>query len=395
MSNMTQLVDQTFLFITVISVVLLGLVTFFMIYFAFRYSRKRNPEAEEVEGSLALEITWTVIPTILVMFMFYYGYEDFKIMRQAPEDAMEVKATGRQWSWDFLYEGGKRSDKMVLPVGIPVKLRITALDVLHSLSIPAFRVKEDAVPGQDTMVWFIPENVGVFDLFCTEYCGVGHSAMLTKVRVVPEDEFHEWLEAGMELSGAELLKAKGCLGCHSTDGKRKVGPTFSDLLGRKSVVVTSGKEREITADKEYIKRSILEPKADVVKGYPPVMPALKLSDDELKAIVGHLSGGETSAGPSAEKGREVAKAKGCLGCHSTDGKKKVGPTFKGLLGRRSTVITDGKESEITADEEYIRRSILEPKADVAKGYPPIMPVIKLEGEETEALLMFIGSLKDK
>lgn len=285
MSNMTQIVDQTFLFIIVISVILLGLVTFLMIYFAFRYSRKRNPEAEEVEGSLSLEIAWTVIPTILVMFMFYYGYEDFKLMRSAPEGAMEVKAIGRRWSWDFQYVGGKRSDELVLPKGVPVKLDITSLDVLHSLFIPAFRVKEDAVPGQDTMVWFIPEAEGVYDLFCTEYCGVEHSGMITKVRVISEEEFHEWIEEGIEASGQELLKSKGCLGCHSTDGTRKAGPSFMGLMGRQETVITDGSERQITVDEDYIRRSIREPKADVVKGYPPIMPALDLEEEEAGALI--------------------------------------------------------------------------------------------------------------
>ena len=395
MSNIAHSVDQTFIFITVISVALLGLVTFFMLYFAFRYSRKRHPDAEEVEGSLWIEIAWTAIPTILVLFMFYYGYEDFKFMRQAPAGAMEVKVTGRMWSWDFQYSNGRHSDELVLPVGQPVKLNINSLDVLHSLFIPAFRVKEDAVPGQDTMVWFIPEKEDVYDIFCTEYCGVGHSAMITKVKVIAKHEFEEWLREGMELSGPELLKSKGCLGCHSTDGTRKIGPSFQGLMGRKETVITDGAEQEIIVDEEYIRRSIREPKADIAKGYPPIMPVIKLSDEEMGVIIKHLGGKAAADEPDADEGREVAQSKGCLGCHSIDGSKKIGPSFQGLMGRTETVVTDGADREITVDEEYIRRSIREPKADIAKGFPPIMPAIEIRDDEADDLIEFIRSLEPK
>jgi len=400
MTNIARSVDQTFLFITIISLVLLGLVTFFMLYFAFRYSRKRNPEVQEVEGSLWIEITWTVIPTILVLFMFYWGYEGFRMMRKAPEGAMEVKVTARMWTWDFQYSSGRHSDELMLPVGQPVKLRLNSLDVLHSLFIPAFRVKEDAVPGQETMLWFIPEQEGVFDLFCTEYCGVGHSGMLTKVRVLSEADYDKWLSStGVSSVVAEktlaLMKSKGCLSCHSTDGSRKVGPTFKGIFGRKGIVITEGAEREVIADESYIMRSISEPKADIAKGYPPVMPTIKLTDKEIRTIVDYFEDSGGKAETPGDAGMEVARKKGCLGCHSTDGTRKIGPTFKGIFGRKGIVITDGAERQITSDEVYIRRSITEPKADIAKGYPPVMPTIKLSKDEIESIIIFLKGLEEK
>lgn len=294
LSDTAGRVDSAFLFITGISVVLLVLVTALMLFFVFRYSRKRHPEPIEVEGNLTLEIIWTVIPTIIVLAMFYVGFTGFQFMRNPPGNAMTVKAVARMWSWAFEYENGAKSDVLKVPLGRPVKLAITSEDVLHGLFIPAFRVKEDAVPGMTTKLWFTPNEPGSYDLFCTEYCGQGHSAMITKVEVMKQDEFDNWYSSdksgGAEPKGLQVLTDKGCLGCHSTDGSKKIGPTFKGIWGRKEVVVTNGAEREITVDEEYLKRSMLEPNADVVKGYPAIMPSQKgvLNEQEIVMLVDYL-----------------------------------------------------------------------------------------------------------
>jgi cytochrome c oxidase subunit 2 len=288
-------VDSIFFFITGICLTLLAGVTGAMLYFVVRYSRKRNPVPEDIADNLPLEIIWTVLPTLLVLIIFWVGWEGFQYMRSAPPDSMAVKATGRMWTWSFEYENGKQSDVLKVPLRRPVKLAITSADVLHSLFIPAFRIKEDAVPGMETHLWFLPDEIGSYDLFCTEYCGPGHSGMITKVEVLSQKDFDQWYreteEAGAEQhvpEGAELIQAKGCIACHSLDGSAKIGPTFKGLLGRKETVVTAGKERTITVDEAYIIRSIKEPAADVVKGFPPIMPKIPVTDEEIRTVIEHI-----------------------------------------------------------------------------------------------------------
>src|SRR5271157_704574 len=173
-SNIAANVDTAFLYVVGICVILLALVTFFMVFFVIRYGRKRHPHAEQIEGSLPLEIIWTVLPTILVLAMFYFGWSNFSYIRNAPKDAMPVKVKGVMWEWEFEYKNGKHSDVLKVPLGKPVQLVITSADVIHSLYIPAFRIKEDAVPGMNTHMWFNANELGSYDIFCTEYCGTGH-----------------------------------------------------------------------------------------------------------------------------------------------------------------------------------------------------------------------------
>ena len=289
-SNSARYVDAAFLVIVGISVALLAGVTSVMLFLIFRYNRRRGTKAEQVEGGTALEIIWTVIPVVLVMVMFVIGERSFRLIRSAPREIMTIRVDARQWSWMFGYDNGRQSDQLRVPLGKPVKLRLSSRDVLHSFYVPAFRIKEDCVPGMETYLWFTPQQQGSFDIFCTEYCGLGHSGMLAKVVVMPEKEFDEWYAgAGAKGNrGLQLLLEKGCLGCHTTDGTLKVGPTFKGIYGRTVTVVTSGKERTITVDGDYLKRSVLDPGADIVKGFPPVMPKIPVTPEELDAIEDYL-----------------------------------------------------------------------------------------------------------
>lgn len=311
--HLTNPADSVFLFILGISVTLLFLNTAVMIYFVIRYSRKRNPNPVEVKENVALEIIWTVVPTILALAIFFVGLKGFQYMRTAPPDAMIVKVVARQWSWTFDYENGKESNVLKVPVQKPVKLLITSSDVLHSLFIPAYRIKEDAVPGMETHLWFLPDELGSYDLFCSEYCGVEHSAMITKVEVMTRKDFDAWYSGKKERAeekeedakkpgkktpeaktlaheGEELIKVKGCITCHSTDGTLKIGPTLKGVFGKKETVVRSGKEREITVDESFIKQTLLHPEIDRVKGFPPIMPPQQgqLKDAEINAIIEYI-----------------------------------------------------------------------------------------------------------
>ena len=288
----TGKVDESFFYIVAVSVVLLVSVTIVMIFFLFKYNRKKHPEPEAVREPLWLEIVWTVIPTILALSMFYFGWVNFEFIRTPPKNAMTVNVIGREWSWSFTYDNGKQSDLLRVPLNKPVKLILTSADVIHSLYIPAFRIKEDCVPGMKTHLWFNADQVGTYDIFCTEYCGVGHSHMLSKVIVMTAADYYKWYSAeeagGLAAEGKKLVQEKGCLGCHSTDGSRKVGPTFKGLHDSIETVLTDRKERKVKVNDEYIEHYIEHPNVDMVKGYPPIMPVIPLTEGELKAIVEYL-----------------------------------------------------------------------------------------------------------
>ncbi len=290
-SNSAGKVDAAFSYILMIEVALLVMVTSAMVFFVVRYRRKKAGTVENIEGSLTLEILWTVIPTILVLGLFYIGWKSFRAIREVPKEVMTVKVTARQWSWLFSYENGMQSSTLRVPLGRPVKMLLTSEDVIHSFYIPAFRIKEDCVPKMETYLWFTAREAGTYDIFCTEYCGLGHSGMVSKAIVMQGKDFDTWYmgaPATKKLSGLKVLEDKGCLGCHTTDGTKKIGPTLKGLYGSSVEVHTQGKERKITADEAYLKRSILEPAADIVDGYPPIMPTILVTADELDAIVGYI-----------------------------------------------------------------------------------------------------------
>jgi cytochrome c oxidase subunit 2 len=329
-SDYVKSVDTMFAVLFIASLVILSLITFLMVYFVIRYRRKKHPRPRNIEGHLGLEIAWTVIPTILVVAIFYFGWEGFRLMRTVPENAMEVKVTARMWSWLFEYSDGRLSEKLYVPVGKPVKLLLSSQDVIHSLFIPAFRIKEDAVPGLTSYMWFHPSTIGTYDIMCAEYCGERHSYMLSKLVVLSEEDFlkGEWAEEFEEPAAEEgeaegaaeegeaegaseegeaegaseerealpksragrILRIRGCLACHTLDGGRLIGPSLKGLFGKSQAVVTSGEEREVTVDEAYLRKAILEPSADMVKGFKPLMPSQQgvLSDEELDEIIEYI-----------------------------------------------------------------------------------------------------------
>ncbi|MBV5313949.1 MAG: cytochrome c oxidase subunit II [Prolixibacteraceae bacterium] len=300
-SNFVTGVDKAFFLIMGISLVFLLGLTFTMLYFVYKYNNKKNPVATQIKGSTKLEIIWTVIPTILVMVMFYYGWAGWAPMQKAPKDSFNITITGRMWNYTFEYENGKKTDTLYVPMNKAIKMKLVSLDVIHGFYIPAFRIKEDVVPGREKMSWFIAQKEGSFELFCSEYCGMNHSYMYTYVKVLPQDQFNKWyvdtvkkVEAIVDsptATGKRIMKNIGCFACHSVDGSKLVGPSFKGIYGHTVAVTTGGKEREVTIDDEYIKRSIYDPNADIVKGFNKgLMLSYKgqLSDDDIVQITEYL-----------------------------------------------------------------------------------------------------------
>lgn len=419
-SSFAPKVDWIHNLVTDISVFFTVAIVGAMIYFAIRYRQRDGVDHETpgIEGNVALEILWTVVPSIVCVFVAAYGVIIYQEMRTPPADAMTINVIGQKWKWDFQYDNGKETTaEFVVPVNKPIKLRITSRDVLHSFFIPDMRVKVDAVPGQYTQLWFEPIKTGIYQVYCTEYCGLQHSSMLAKLKVVSAAEYDRWLNDDsdevkrkmMKPSdiGKQLYVQKGCNACHSLDGSRVVGPTFLKLYGRKGEL-EGGATYE--ADDNYIKTSMLNPNAQVVKGFAPVMPAFEgqLNDDQIEALIAFIKSVQEPVkaavpAPAAdekpesemtpvERGKKIYNTKLCVTCHTLDGSKLVGPSFKGLYGHQGK-LTDG--SGYTADDAYIKESILKPNAKVVEGFQPLMPPFEgqLDDKNIADVIEFMKTVK--
>jgi len=421
-SRTTVQVDALFLFITLVSLFFFLLVEGLLIYFAIKYRRKKGAEpaaTPDIRGNLLLESIWIVIPSLVVAAFFYYGYRVFRDIRTPSSGATDIHAVGRQWLFEFRYPDGRSSiNELRVPAGRPVKLILTSDDVIHSFFVPDYRLKQDMVPGRYTTLYLHPDKAGTYPILCAEYCGVSHSTMRAELIVMEPDAYAAWREkkeapAGLSLAerGKALAEKSGCLGCHALEGKEKFGPNFGKVFGRK-VLLADG--TSMTADEEYLRESILDPKAKVVKGYPATMPTFKgsLSPEDVGAIIAYLTslsgGGREEKGEkekregapankdgeaeAVRKGKTLAETYGCLGCHSADGSVRVGPSFQGLFGRQVELESGGKA---TADEAYLRESINQPRAKVVKGFPNVMPEFKgkISEEDLSAVIAYLKTLK--
>ncbi|MBD3293800.1 MAG: cytochrome c oxidase subunit II [Armatimonadia bacterium] len=241
-SEVADKVDDAFLWIGGICVVLLIGITAAMVLFVFKFNRRRNPKATQIEGNTLLEVTWIVIPTFIVLFMFFKGYEGFKLMRSVPEGAVTVRVVAQSWFWTFVYpDGNFSSPELYAPRDRPIRLELTAPkeDVVHSFYLPAFRVKEDCVPGRENYMWFEARTEGEYNIFCAEYCGKDHSKMISTLHVLPPDEYDAWvdmkiadknkpvvMEKAMDPDSPEIRERDGdalyetyCVSCHGKEGR--------------------------------------------------------------------------------------------------------------------------------------------------------------------------------
>jgi cytochrome c oxidase subunit 2 len=267
-------------------------------YFVWKY-RRRGPDDKVslVDHNLSIEVFWTAIPTVIVMWLFWIGFKGFINASVAPAESMEIRVLGEKWKWTFTYPNGASTyGELRVPKGRPVKLIMSSKDVIHSLFIPEFRVKNDVVPGLYTTLWFEATNTGETTLECTQYCGDNHSNMLAKVHMMEAPAFDQWLDGagdeGKGLSpaafGKKIYAGKGgCVACHSLDGAPLTGPSWKGIWGR-TETMTDGSQ--VKVDENYARESILEPASKIVKGFQPVMPPFKgvLNDKEIEALIAFM-----------------------------------------------------------------------------------------------------------
>jgi cytochrome c oxidase subunit 2 len=293
-STIAGRVDALYFFITAVGTFFFILICVLVLIFAIKYRRRSEDERPEpVHGSLKLELIWTVIPLILALVMFGWGAKLYVDMLDPPKEALNIYVVGKQWMWKIQHpEGNREINELHVPVGTPVKLIMTSEDVIHSFYVPAFRMKMDVLPGRYTSTWFEATKPGKYHLFCAEYCGTKHSQMIGSVYVMEPMDYQDWLSqtAGMTASmaeaGAELFAQLGCGTCHAADSGAR-GPDLTNLYGSTVELVTG---ETTIADDDYIRRSILEPTAEITQGYAPLMPTYKGQVDEegLLKLIAYL-----------------------------------------------------------------------------------------------------------
>ncbi len=294
-STVAPEVDWLFYFIFWVSLFFFVLIVGLAVLFVIRYRRRPGVEAQETaHHNLAMELTWSGVPVVIVIVIFAIGFKGFMGMMVAPKNAYQINVIAQKWKWLFEYPNGHVDEDLHVPSGQPVQLVMSSQDVIHSFFVPAFRIKQDVVPGRYTKTWFHATRAGTYPVYCAEYCGTGHSTMLAQVVVHPPGEFESWLKNASDLFkrlspvqvGERLVKLR-CASCHSVTGAKVIGPPLNDLFGRNQTMRDGS---VLTADENYIRESILNPQAKVVAGYEPVMPTFKgqLADREIGAIIDYL-----------------------------------------------------------------------------------------------------------
>jgi cytochrome c oxidase subunit 2 len=284
-------VDALYIFLLLVSGIMTLLIFSVLTVFAVRFRKRRGRPAEQIEGSTPLELTWSIIPFCIFMAFFVWGAAIYFQERTPPQDAAEVYTVAKQWMWKFEHSGGQREiNELHVPVGRDIKMIMTSQDVVHSFFVPAFRIKQDVLPGRYTTLWFHATKAGTYHLFCSQYCGTQHSGMVGWVVVMEPRDYEAWMSGGgnqpLAVTGQKLFSELGCVTCHRSDTQGR-GPNLVGVFG-KPVLLEDG--RTVTADENYIRESILEPGAKIVKGFKPVMPTFQgqVSDEQLNALVAYV-----------------------------------------------------------------------------------------------------------
>lgn len=441
-------IDTTLFITLVISGIFFIAIVVFMAIAIIRFRHKKGSRAAYQPESKRLEFWLIVVTSIGIAGMLAPGLVVYNDFIRVPKNAYELEVVAQQWQWFFRFAGqdgklGKsdvkfvdsanplgldpkdpvgqddvivRSSEVRLPINQPVKVLLRSKDVLHDFYIPQMRSKMDMVPGMVSYFWFTPTVIGKYEILCAEYCGIGHYNMRGNVIVEDQATFDQWLSSQPTFAqtmataakpsrdsllekGRQLVEHYGCRACHSQDGSASLGPGWKGLYGRTEQLADGTR---VQVDDAYLKESILDPKARLVQGYPPVMVAYTLNDDELGALIAlikSLGAGQPAEEPSsgeasgpgedlAAQGQRLAQSLGCLACHSVDSSKGIGPSWQSLYGKTET-LSDG--TSIKVDENYLKESVLNPSAKIVKGYAPVMPPFTPSDKELSALIAFIKS----
>jgi cytochrome c oxidase subunit 2 len=434
-------IDTTLLITLIITGVFFIAIVGFMAVAIVRFRHREGRRAAYEPESKKLEWWLIVATSIGIIGMLAPGLVVYSDFVQVPREAYPLEVVAQQWQWAFRFPGqdgqlGRanvkwvdasnplgldrddplgqddvliRSNEVRLPLDRPVKVLLRSKDVLHNFYIPQIRGKMDMVPGMVSHFWFTPTVAGRYEILCAEFCGVGHFNMRGMMLVEPEPAFDQWLAAqptfaqtlaaaskpsqgSLIETGRQLAESHGCRACHSQDGSASLGPGWKDLYGREEKLADGS---SVPVDDAYLQESILDPKARLVQGYPPVMVPYTFSQDELAALVAFIqslsAAGQAQVGgggDAAEQGERLAQSLGCLACHSLDGSKGVGPSWQGLYGHRVT-LADG--SQVEADDAYLKESVLAPAAKLVQGFAPVMPAFAPSEQDLDALIAFIKS----
>ena len=290
-SSIAGNVDALFIFLLIVTGLVSLLIFICLLYFAARYRHKAHKHAEQIEGSTPLELTWSIIPLGVFLVIFAWGAIVYFQERTPPRNATEVYVVAKQWMWKLEHAEGQREiNELHVPVGRDVKLIMTSQDVIHSFFVPAFRMKQDVLPGRYTTAWFRATKPGTYHLFCAEYCGTQHSGMIGSIVVMEPAQYEAWTNGGstgpLSVTGEKIFSELGCVTCHRSDGQGR-GPNLQGLFG-KQVLLEGG--RTVLADENYIRESILDPGAKIVNGYKPVMPTFQglVSEEQLNALIAYV-----------------------------------------------------------------------------------------------------------
>jgi cytochrome c oxidase subunit II len=292
-STVAESVDSLYLFLVVLTVFFGVAISAALFYFAVKYRRRSDDEyPEQIEGSMKLELLWIIGPFIIVMGIFWWGAAVYFKVFRPPSDPIDIYVVGKQWMWKFEHPDGQREiNELHVPLGRRIKLTMGTEDVIHSLFVPAFRVKADVVPGRVTSVWWEPTKAGRFELFCAEYCGTNHSGMIGWIVVQEPAEYQAWLSGSssggtLASSGEKIFQALACNSCHKTDQTGR-GPALEGVFGRQQALQGG---QTITADENYIRESIMNPRAKMVAGYDPVMPTFQglVSEEQLLQLIAYI-----------------------------------------------------------------------------------------------------------
>jgi cytochrome c oxidase subunit II len=292
-STMAGRVDALYFYLLAVSGFFALLIALLVVVFAIKYRRRSETELPRgVEGSLKLEVAWSLIPLVIALSFFVWGAKLFFAMNRPPKDALEVYVVGKQWMWKLQHADGQREiNELHVPVGRPVRLTMTSEDVIHDFFVPAFRMKKDVLPGRYTTAWFEASRPGRYHLFCAQYCGTKHAGMIGWINVMEPADYQAWLSGGtasesLASAGAKLFQRHACNTCHRADSLAR-GPNLEGLFG-KPVQLSDG--RTIVADESYIRESILTPNAKIVMGFQPIMPTFQglVSEEELLQLVAYV-----------------------------------------------------------------------------------------------------------